>query len=106
MLGLIHNEVIVNLLNRNSPKHSYQNWKKVINSNLSSTFLSSREISHYWIKNRIKGNIVNISSICAQGNVGQSAYSSAKAGIEALTKTLSKSYLLSAFVQTVLLRVF
>lgn len=88
--GLIHNEVIVNLLNRNSPKHSYQNWKKVINSNLSSTFLSSREISHYWIKNRIKGNIINISSICAQGNVGQSAYSSAKAGIEALTKTLSK----------------
>lgn len=88
--GLIHNELIINLLDRNSPKHSFKNWQKVIDANLTSTFLSSREVSNYWIKKRIRGNIINISSICALGNVGQSAYSSAKAGIEALTKTLSK----------------
>jgi 3-oxoacyl-[acyl-carrier protein] reductase len=39
---------------------------------------------------RTKGLILNISSIAAHGNVGQSAYSAAKAGIEALTKTWSK----------------
>jgi 3-oxoacyl-[acyl-carrier protein] reductase len=88
--GLIHNELIINLLDRNSPKHSFKNWQKVIDANLTSTFLSSREISNYWIKKRIRGNIINISSICAIGNVGQSAYSSAKSGIEALSKTLSK----------------
>jgi 3-oxoacyl-[acyl-carrier protein] reductase len=37
-----------------------------------------------------KGVIINISSISAQGNVGQSAYSASKAGVEALTKTWSK----------------
>jgi 3-oxoacyl-[acyl-carrier protein] reductase len=88
--GFIHNELIINLLDRNSPKHSFKNWEKVIDANLTSTFLSSREVSDYWIKKRIRGNIINISSICALGNVGQSAYSSAKAGIEALTRTLSK----------------
>ena len=88
--GLIHSELIINLLDRNSAKHSFKNWQKVVDANLTSTFLSSREVSNYWIKNRIRGNIINISSICALGNVGQSAYSSAKAGIEALTRTLSK----------------
>ena len=39
---------------------------------------------------RTKGIVVNISSISAQGNAGQTAYSAAKAGVEALTKTWAK----------------
>ena len=37
-----------------------------------------------------KGLIINISSISAQGNAGQSAYAASKAAVEALTKTWSK----------------
>ncbi len=37
-----------------------------------------------------KGLIINISSISAQGNTGQSAYAASKAAVEALTKTWSK----------------
>jgi 3-oxoacyl-[acyl-carrier protein] reductase len=41
-------------------------------------------------KHRVRGLIINISSIAAQGNIGQTAYSAAKAGIEAMTKVWSK----------------
>ena len=39
---------------------------------------------------RTEGVVINISSISAKGNVGQTAYSAAKAGVEALTKTWAK----------------
>ena len=41
-------------------------------------------------RDRVKGVIINFSSISAAGNAGQIAYSAAKAGIEALTKALAK----------------
>jgi 3-oxoacyl-[acyl-carrier protein] reductase len=88
--GIIHNELLYNFLDKDKPKHSSTLWKNILDSNLSSAFLITREIVNHWINNRIKGKIINISSICAKGNVGQSAYSSAKAGVEAFTKTLSK----------------
>ena len=40
--------------------------------------------------NKTKGVIVNISSISSQGNSGQTVYSAAKAGVEALTRTWSQ----------------
>jgi len=88
--GIIHNELLYNFLDRDKPKHSSTIWKNILDSNLTSAFLITREIVNHWINNRIKGKIINISSICAKGNIGQSAYSSAKAGVEAFTKTLSK----------------
>jgi 3-oxoacyl-[acyl-carrier protein] reductase len=88
--GIIHNELLYNFLDKDKPKHSSTLWKNILDSNLTSAFLITREIVNHWINNRIKGKIINISSICAKGNIGQSAYSSAKAGIEAFTKTLSK----------------
>jgi 3-oxoacyl-[acyl-carrier protein] reductase len=42
------------------------------------------------VKNRTRGVVVNVSSICASGNLGQGAYSAAKAGVEALTVTWAK----------------
>jgi 3-oxoacyl-[acyl-carrier protein] reductase len=88
--GIIHNELIYNFLDRKNSRHSSVHWQNVLESNLTSTFLITREIAAHWVKKRISGKIINISSICARGNIGQSAYSSAKAGIEAFTKTLSK----------------
>ena len=42
------------------------------------------------VEHRTKGLIINVSSISANGNVGQSAYSAAKAAVNALTVTWSK----------------
>ena len=88
--GIIHNELLYNFLDRDKPKHSSTLWYNILDSNLTSAFLITREIVNHWVNNRTKGKIINISSICAKGNIGQSAYSSAKAGVEAFTKTLSK----------------
>ena len=51
--------------------------------------MSSIVIEKMVIK-RTKGVVINISSISAKGNIGQTAYSAAKAGVEALTKTWAK----------------
>ena len=42
------------------------------------------------VHKRIKGLIINISSIAAKGNIGQTAYSAAKAGVESMTKVWAK----------------
>lgn len=88
--GIIHNEVLVNILSRNEKRHSISNWEKVINVNLSAVFFVTANVVEKMIAGKQKGVIINISSISAQGNIGQSAYAASKAGVEALTKTWSK----------------
>ena len=67
-------------------------WKKVIDINLSSTFL----LSKYSIKKMLKskfGRIVNITSIVGHtGNLGQSNYAASKAGIIGMSKSLAIEY--------------
>ena len=67
-------------------------WQKVIDVNLSATFL----ISKFAIKKMLKkkyGKIVNISSVVAHtGNLGQANYTASKAGIIAMSKTLAIEY--------------
>jgi 3-oxoacyl-[acyl-carrier protein] reductase len=71
---------------------SDEEWNKVININLTAVFL----ICKYSIKVMMKqdsGSIINISSIVGHtGNFGQANYSSAKAGIIAMCKSLAKEY--------------
>jgi 3-oxoacyl-[acyl-carrier protein] reductase len=71
---------------------SDKEWNKVININLTAVFL----ICKYSIKVMMKqdsGTVINISSIVGHtGNFGQANYSSAKAGIIALSKSLAKEY--------------
>jgi 3-oxoacyl-[acyl-carrier protein] reductase len=88
--GIIHSEPMINLLNKERPHHDPKTWISTVESNLYSTFYLSSLIAESMIKKRTKGVIINISSIAAQGHIGQSAYAAAKAGIEALTKTWSK----------------
>ena len=88
--GYISNSLIVSLGEKGLSRHSYDLWKKTISNNLDSTFLVSSFIIENMISNRNEGLIINISSISANGNVGQSAYSAAKSGVNALTKTWSK----------------
>ena len=87
--GMIHNELLVNLF-ADEKKHSIENWETVIASNLTTTFIVSSCFAEFLINNRSPGKIINFSSISANGTLGQSAYSAAKAGIEALTKIWSE----------------
>jgi 3-oxoacyl-[acyl-carrier protein] reductase len=88
--GIIHSEPLVNLLSRDDKKHSIANWQKVVNVNLNAVFYISSNVAEQMILKKEKGVIINISSISAQGNVGQSAYAATKAAVEALAKTWSK----------------
>ena len=88
--GIIHSEPLVNLLSKGDKKHSIENWNKVINLNLNAVFYITSNVVEQMIQKKEKGVIINISSISAQGNVGQSAYAATKAAVEALAKTWSK----------------
>lgn len=69
-----------------------EDWDSVLNINLRSVFLCSREAVKVMAKQRY-GRIVNIASVVAfMGNPGQANYSASKAGIVGLTKTVAKEY--------------
>jgi 3-oxoacyl-[acyl-carrier protein] reductase len=88
--GIIYNEPLVNILKPESMKHSYEKFQNNILINLNSVFIMSSIVVEQMILKRTKGVIINISSISANGNAGQTAYSAAKAGVEAMTKTWAK----------------
>ncbi|MFD4704921.1 SDR family NAD(P)-dependent oxidoreductase [Gottfriedia sp. NPDC058432] len=69
-------------------KMSEDDWDTVIDVHLKGAFLCSREAQKYMVSQR-SGNIVNISSISALGNRGQVNYSSAKAGLQGMTRTMA-----------------
>jgi 3-oxoacyl-[acyl-carrier protein] reductase len=71
-------------------KFSSANWQRVINVNLMGTFLVSREAAYQMVKHGVKGLIINISSICRGGNIGQINYSASKAAVDAMTVTMAK----------------
>ena len=67
-------------------------WKKVIEVNLSSTFLLSKYAIKKMLKNK-SGKIINITSVVGHtGNLGQSNYTASKAGIIAMSKSLAIEY--------------
>ena len=69
---------------------SLDDWKKVLEVNLTGAFICSKYTVRRMIKER-KGKIINISSIVGvHGNAGQCNYSASKAGIIGLTKSLAK----------------
>ena len=70
--------------------YDIKDWNSIININLHGTFYCSKTIVPHMIKNNY-GRIVNIASVAGKdGNANASAYSSAKAGVIGLTKSLGK----------------
>ena len=69
-----------------------EEWQKVIDINLTSTFL----LSKYTIKKMLKskrGKIINITSVVGHtGNIGQANYTASKAGVVAMSKSLALEY--------------
>ncbi len=69
-----------------------EEWKKVIDINLTSTFLLAKHAIKKMLKNKF-GRVVNITSVVGHtGNLGQSNYAAAKSGIIGMSKSLALEY--------------
>jgi 3-oxoacyl-[acyl-carrier protein] reductase len=69
---------------------SLEQWRAVLDVNLTGVFLCGREAASHMIRLANGGVIVNISSISQYGNAGQTNYSAAKAGVAAMTVVWAK----------------
>ena len=88
--GVLHNEPLISMKSGKLVTHSIENWDKMVGICLNAPFYVIACTARRMVERRKKGVIINISSISANGNIGQAAYSAAKAGLNGLTKTLSK----------------
>ncbi|CEI85442.1 3-oxoacyl-[acyl-carrier-protein] reductase (EC 1. 1.1.100) [Ehrlichia minasensis] len=69
-----------------------EDWNKVINTNLTTTFKLNRNACRAMLKNS-QGRIINISSVVAfTGNPGQTNYSASKAGMIAMSKSIAREF--------------
>lgn len=71
-------------------KLSLRKWQSVIDVNLTGVFLCTREAAANMVETGTRGVIINISSISKSGNMGQTNYTAAKAGVAAMTVTWAK----------------
>jgi 3-oxoacyl-[acyl-carrier protein] reductase len=71
-------------------KMSLEQWRAVIDVNLTGVFICAREAAERMIKLAKGGVIINISSISRHGNAGQSNYSAAKSGVASMTVVWAK----------------
>lgn len=69
---------------------SLAEWQAVIDVNLTGVFLCAREAATRMIEHGNPGVIINISSVSRAGNMGQTNYSAAKAGVATMTVTWAK----------------
>ena len=77
-------------INTTVAEYPLEEWNKVIDLNLNAVFYCCKAVVPFMIKNNY-GRIVNIASIAGkEGNPNASAYSSSKAGVIGLTKSLGK----------------
>ena len=77
-------------MNTTVAEYPIEEWNKVINLNLNSVFYCCKAVVPFMVKNNY-GRIVNIASIAGkEGNPNASAYSTSKAGVIGLTKSLGK----------------
>ena len=90
-IDILVNNAGINLDNL-SIRLTEENWKKVLDINLTSTFLMCKFAIKKFLKKRY-GKIINITSIVGHtGNLGQANYSASKAGIVAFSKSLAIEY--------------
>ena len=90
-LDILVNNAGVNVDNL-SLRMKEEEWKKVIDINLTSTFLLSKHAIKKMLKNK-SGRVINITSVVGHtGNIGQTNYAASKAGTIGMSKSLSIEY--------------
>jgi len=90
-LDILINNAGINVDNL-SLRMKEEEWKKVIDVNLTSTFLLTKHAIKKMLKNKF-GRVVNITSVVGHtGNLGQSNYAASKAGIVGMSKSLAIEY--------------
>lgn len=88
--GILRDGLLIKAKEGVITKMPLQQWQSVIDVNLTGVFLCGREFAANCVESKTKGVIINISSIARAGNMGQTNYSAAKAGVVAMTVTWSK----------------
>ncbi|MDX1975383.1 MAG: SDR family NAD(P)-dependent oxidoreductase [Rickettsiales bacterium] len=91
-VGILHSAPLVNIVNKDDARFAQaaEQFRQVMDVNLLSVFYVTQIIADRMARERKKGIIVNISSVSARGNAGQSAYAASKAGMNALTAVWAK----------------
>ncbi|UZK03008.1 SDR family oxidoreductase [Venatoribacter cucullus] len=88
--GILRDGLMVKVKDGEVTKMSLAQWQSVIDVNLTGVFLCGREAAVQMIKGGEGGCIINISSISRAGNMGQSNYSAAKAGVASMAVVWAK----------------
>ena len=89
--GILRDGLLVKVKDGQVEKRmSLAEWQAVIDVNLTGVFLCGREAATRMIQKKVPGCIINISSISKAGNMGQSNYSAAKAGVAAMATVWAK----------------
>lgn len=88
--GILYSEPLIKITEDGLKLHGGESWDRVLRTNLSSVFYMTAPVVAKMVATRTKGVVVNIGSVSATGNPGASAYSAAKAGVHALTRSWAK----------------
>lgn len=88
--GVLRDGLLVKEKNNEITTMTMEQWQTVINVNLTGVFLCGREAAAHMVRNKEPGCLINISSISRAGNMGQTNYSAAKAGVAAMSVTWAK----------------
>lgn len=88
--GILYSGPLIKVTPTGVVRHDPEIWNKVLAADLSSVFYMTACVTEKMVTTRTKGVVVNISSVSAGGNAGQSAYAAAKAGVNALTAVWAK----------------
>ena len=88
-VGLIWNEPVLAMKGARLAAHDAGTFERVLRANLTAAFVTASRTAARMARGG-GGVIVNFSSVAAQGNAGQAAYSAAKAGVEGMTRAMAQ----------------
>ena len=88
--GILRDGLLLKVKDGQVSKMSLAQWQAVIDVNLTGVFLCTREVAAKMVELKCEGALVNISSISRAGNMGQTNYSAAKAGVASATVVWAK----------------
>lgn len=88
--GILRDGLLLKVKDGEISKMSLAQWQAVIDVNLTGVFLCTHEVAAKMVELKSEGAIINISSISRAGNMGQTNYSAAKAGVASATVVWAK----------------